>query len=268
MIVLKIGGSILEMGLNPSLIGDIKKTLKTDKLVIVHGGGDEVTKIAENLGKPQEFVVSPNGIRSRYTDKETVKIYTMVMAGKINKEMVATLLNRGIPAVGLSGIDAALLRAKRKKRLITIDERGRRRIIEGGFTGKISQVNEKLIELLINNGYVPVVSSIAIGEENELLNVDSDRASAYIAGALNAEKLIFLTDVQGLLIEGHLVKKLPIANAETLLPKIGAGMDKKIIASIEALKMGVKEAIIAPGSVENPLTEAISHRRGTVIAHE
>lgn len=266
--MLKIGGSILETGLNSSLIMDIKKTLKTDKLVIVHGGGDEVTRIAENLGKPQEFIVSPSGIRSRYTDKETAKIYTMVMAGKINKEIVASLLSRGIPAVGLSGIDAALLRAKRKKRLVIIDERGRKRIIEGGFTGKISQVNENLIKLLIDNGYVPVVSSIAIGEENELLNVDSDRASAYIAGALKAEKVIFLTDVQGLLVEGHLVKKLPIANAETLLPKIGAGMDKKVIASIEALKMGVKEAIIAPGSVENPLTEAISHRRGTVIAHE
>lgn len=268
MIVLKIGGSILKEGLNPALIRDIKKTLKTDKLVIVHGGGDEVTKIAENLGKAQEFIVSPSGIRSRYTDKETVKIYTMVMAGKINKEIVASLLGRGISAVGLSGIDAALLRAKRKKRLVIIDERGRRRIIEGGFTGKISQVNKNVIKLLIDNGYVPVVSSIAIGEENELLNVDSDRTAAYIAGALNAEKLIFLTDVQGLLVEGHLVKRLPIANAETLLPKIGAGMDKKIIASIEALKMGVKEAIIAPGSVENPLTEAINHRRGTVIARE
>jgi len=268
MIVLKIGGSLLEKGLNPTLVTDIKKVLETERLVIVHGGGDEVTKIAEKLGKPQQFVVSPEGIRSRYTDEETVKIYTMVMAGKINKETVAFLLGRGIPAVGLSGIDASLLKAKRKERLVIVDERGRKRVVDGGFTGKISQVNKGVIRLLTDNGYVPVISSVAIGDKCELLNVDSDRAAAYIAGALSADKIVFLTDVQGVFIEEKLVKKLSIAEAETLLPKMGAGMDKKVMASIEAVKMGVKEAIIAPGSVENSVTEAVNHRVGTVIAHE
>jgi len=266
MIVLKIGGSLLEKGLNPTLVTDIKKVLETDRLIIVHGGGDEVTKIAEKLGKPQQFVVSPEGIRSRYTDEETVKIYTMVMAGKMNKETVAFLLSRGIPAIGLSGIDAALLKAKRKERLVIVDERGRKRIVDGGFTGKISQVDKKVIKLLAENGYVPVISSVAIGEKHELLNVDSDRAAAYIAGALSAEKIVFLTDVQGVFIEKKLVRKLSIEEAERLLPKMGAGMDKKVMASIEAVKMGVKEAIVAPGSVENPIIEAVNHRVGTVIA--
>lgn len=268
MIVLKIGGSILKKGLNSTLIMDIKETLETSGLVIVHGGGDEVTKIAEKLGKHQKFIVSPSGIRSRYTDNETVKIYAMVMAGKINKEVVALLLSKGIPAVGLSGIDATLLRAKRKKRLIIVDERGRRRIIDGGFTGKIDQVNDGVIKLLINNGYVPVVSSVAIGEEYEFLNVDSDRAAAHIAGALDADKIIFLTDVQGVFIDGKLVRRLSMADAERLLPRMGPGMDKKVMASIEAVKMGVNEATIAPGFIENPITKATNHRIGTVISCE
>ncbi|MCK4952655.1 [LysW]-aminoadipate/[LysW]-glutamate kinase [Candidatus Bathyarchaeota archaeon] len=268
MMVLKIGGSILKKGLNPTLIIDIKKTLETRGLIIVHGGGDEVTKIAENLGKQQKFIFSPGGIRSRYTDEETVKIYTMVMAGKINKEIVALLLSKGIPAIGLSGIDATLLRAKRKKRLVILDERGRRRIIEGGFTGKIDQVNVDIIKLLINNGYLLVVSSVAIGEEYEFLNVDSDRTAAQIAGALNAEKIIFLTDVQGVFIDGKLVRRFSLLDAKRLLPKMGPGMDKKVMASIEAIKMGVNEAIITLGSMENPITKATSHQISTVISRE
>ena len=126
MIVLKIGGDVFERGLGPNLSADIKEVLETSKLVIVHGGGDEVTRVAEKLGKKQVFIYSPSGIRSRYTDRETAEIYTMVMAGKINKNIVRFLLGEGIKAVGLSGVDATLLRAKRKKRLIIVDERGRK----------------------------------------------------------------------------------------------------------------------------------------------
>lgn len=266
--MLKVGGSIIKKGLNSSIVTDIQKILGTERLVIVHGGGDEVTRIAENLGKHQRFIVSPSGIRSRYTDEETIKIYTMVMTGKINKEIVAFLLSRGVSAIGLSGIDATLLKAKRKKRLVIVDERGRRRIIDGGYTGKIEDVNYGVIELLINSGYVPVVSSVAIGTDYEFLNVDADRAAAYLAGALKAEKIIFLTDVHGVIIEGKTVRELKMTDAEKLLTKMGAGMDKKVLASIEALKMGVGETIIAPGFVENPIIEGINHSKGTVITSE
>ncbi|MEM2513670.1 MAG: acetylaminoadipate kinase, partial [Candidatus Bathyarchaeia archaeon] len=127
MIVLKIGGDIYKRGLGESLIDDVKKILENDKVVIVHGGGDEVTDISERLGKKQIFVTSPEGIRSRYTDEETVEIYTMVMAGRINKAIVRWLLSHGILAVGISGIDGALMVANRKKKLLIIDERGRKR---------------------------------------------------------------------------------------------------------------------------------------------
>jgi acetylglutamate/LysW-gamma-L-alpha-aminoadipate kinase len=265
MIVLKIGGDIFKEGLKPGLCKDVKKILEDEKLVIVHGGGDEVTLVAEKLGKKQVFITSPSGTRSRYTDEETVEIYTMVMAGRINKAIVRWLLSQGVPAVGLSGIDAALLRAERKKRLLIVDERNRKRIIEGGFTGKITHVNTNLLVLLLESGYVPVVAPIALGKENEFLNVDGDRAAAQIAGALKADNLVFLTDVQGVLLKGKYAKKLLIQEAEKMLPEIGPGMDKKVLASVEALKAGAKKAVISSGFVEEPVTSALNHTNGTVI---
>lgn len=268
MFVIKIGGDIFEKGMNENLSKDIKRILEHEKIVLVHGGGDEVTRIAEKLGKKQVFIRSPSGIRSRYTDEETVQIYTMVMAGKINKSIVQWLLSQGVSAVGLSGVDAGMLRAKRKKRLLMIDDRNRRRIIPGGYTGKIHQVNTDLLRVLVSNGYVPVVAPAAVGEDHELLNVDSDRAAAQLAGALGVEKVIFLTDVEGILLVGKNVEKLSLREAEQLLPKMGAGMDKKVLASIEALRAGVGEAIITSGLIENPVTKAINHQVGTVITLE
>ncbi|MBS7649468.1 [LysW]-aminoadipate/[LysW]-glutamate kinase, partial [Candidatus Bathyarchaeota archaeon] len=178
------------------------------------------------------------------------------------------LLSHGILAVGISGIDGALMVANRKKKLLIIDERGRKRIIDGGFTGKISKVNPQILEILLNHGYVPVVSPVAIGEENEYLNVDSDRAAGQIAGALRAERIIFLTDVPGVRLGEEYIKRISLSTAKEILPKIGPGMDKKIIASIEALDAGVKEAIIACGLVNSPLSNALSGLNGTVITAE
>ena len=265
MIVIKLGGSILGSVVSPTILEDVQSKASSG-LIIVHGGGDEVTEVAEKLGKQQKFIVSPEGIRSRYTDKETVEIYTMVMAGKLNKQIVATLQSRGIPAIGLSGIDASILKAKRKKKLIIVDERGRKRIVEGGFTGKIDSVNTEILKSLLEKGYTPVISPIAIGEEYEFLNVDGDRAAAYVAGALKAEKLVFLTDVQGVRLGDQFVERLPVAEAKRMLQQIGAGMDKKVIASVEALEMGVGEAVISSGLVDYPISSAIDHKVGTVIA--
>jgi len=268
MIVLKIGGDIYKKGLNPSLMRDIKEILSREEMILVHGGGDEVTAVAEKLGKKQVFIESPSGIRSRYTDRETVEIYTMVMAGRINKEIVRLLLSQCIPAVGLSGIDGQILRAKRKKRLLIIDERGRKRIIEGGYTGRITDVNTEILTLLLEKGYLPIIAPIALGEENELLNVDSDRAAASIAGALKADSLVFLTDVQGVMINGQYIEKISMREAENLLSTIGPGMDKKILASIEALKKGVRETTISSGFIDCPVMNALNHTVGTVITIE
>ncbi|HXG06835.1 MAG TPA: [LysW]-aminoadipate/[LysW]-glutamate kinase [Nitrososphaera sp.] len=264
MIVIKIGGSVVD-GLHPSTLADIKTIAEKEKLVFVHGGGKEVTAIATKLGKEQKFIVSPGGVRSRYTDKETVEIYTMVMSGKINKAITGMLLRQGIKAVGIAGIDGGLLKAERKKKLLIINEKGRKMIIDGGYTGKINAVDPALLNNLLDNGYVPVVSPIALSEEYDFLNVDGDRAAAYVAGGLKADKAIFITNVNGLMLNEKLVTSMTLEQAKAALPKIGFGMEKKVLACTEALEIGVKEAIIASGQVENPISSAIAHNNCTVI---
>lgn len=265
--VVKIGGSILSSGGIPDkhLIEDLKALSSKSSLTVVHGGGDEVTEMAKRLGKETIFVTSPEGFRSRYTDKETLEIYTMVIAGRINKEIASTLQAFGIKALGLSGVDGRLLAAERKKRLIVIDERGRKRAMEGGYTGRILSVNTELLELLFKGGYVPIVAPLALGEEGEILNVDGDRAAAAIAGALKADRLVLLTDVEGLLLNGKVVSKLKCAEARETLPSIGPGMITKVHAALEALEAGVKEAIICSGIGENPILDALEGKRGTSI---
>ena len=264
MIVIKIGGSVVD-GLHSSAVADIKSIAEKYKLVIVHGGGKEVTSTATKLGKEQKFIMSPGGVRSRYTDKETAEIYTMVMSGKLNKAIVQMLLRQHINAVGIAGIDGCILKAERKKKLLIINEKGRKMIIEGGYTGKITSVDPGLVNDLVHSGYVPVISPIALSEEFDFLNVDGDRAAAYVAGGIKADKVIFITDVNGLLLNEKLVNSMTLDQAKGALPKIGSGMDKKVLACIEALEMGVKEAVIASGQVENPLSTAIAHRNCTVI---
>ena len=284
MITIKIGGSVVD-DLHPSIVTDIKKLV--DKLpertkatgegiVLVHGGGKEVTKVTEQLGKEPKFVVSPGGVKSRYTDLETAEIFTMVMSGRINKTIVKMLQKNGINAVGLSGIDGKIIQADRKKKLIIMNEKGRKQAIDGGYTGKITQVNESLIETLLEQRYVPVISPVAISEDSEFLNVDGDRAAANIAGKIGMiarmhlpdNKIIFLTNVDGLLMDEKLVDTLTLAKAKEILPQIGFGMEKKILAATEALDMGVPEAIIANGQRDNRISSAIAYNHCTVIKND
>jgi acetylglutamate/LysW-gamma-L-alpha-aminoadipate kinase len=264
MIVIKIGGSVVD-GLHPSALADIKAIAEKDKLVFVHGGGKEVTATATKMGKEQKFIVSPGGVRSRYTDKETADIYTMVMSGKINKAITGMLLRQGIKAVGIAGIDGGMMKAERKKKLLIINEKGRKMMIDGGYTGKINAVDPALLHNLVDNGYVPVVSPIALSEEYDFLNVDGDRAAAYVAGGVRADKVIFITNVNGLMLNEKLVATMTLEQAKAALPKIGFGMEKKVLACTEALEMGVREAIIASGQVEKPISAAIAHNNCTVI---
>lgn len=268
IIVVKMGGSILKQGASDGLVSDFKSALKENRVVLVHGGGIEVTEMAARLGKEQQFIISPDGFRSRYTDKETVEIYSMVMSGKINKHIVLALQSQGIPAVGLSGLDGLLLRAERKKKLVAVDERGRKKVVDGGYTGKISVVNANLLQLLMGSGYLPVVAPVAMSEEFEPLNVDGDRTAACIAGALNADRLVLLTDVEGLILNGKLVPKMTISELEETLTKIGHGMITKVHAAIEALNQGVDEVLISSGLEKLPISSSLKHEHGTVITRE
>ena len=266
--IVKIGGSLHSKGLSKNLFEDIKNFSKTESLIVVHGGGNTVTDIAEKLGKKQKFIVSPSGVKSRYTDKETASIFMMVMCGKINKEIVVSLQSLGVNAVGLSGVDGNILNAIRKKKLLIIDERKRKLAIEGGFTGKIQNVNTELLNDLIKSGYLPVISPVALSDEFEVLNVNGDRAASNIAAHLKADRVIFLTDVDGILLNDKLVNNLTLAQSKEILPELGFGMEQKLISCIESLDNGVNEGIIASGLIDNPISSAVAHSDCTVITNE
>ena len=266
LIVVKVGGSVVEH--TPELVYDIKNVLSNNQIVLVHGGGKIVTEVASKLGKEQKFIVSPKGFSSRYTDKETMEIFTMVVTGKINKLIVATLQKQGVAAVGLSGLDGLIIQAERKKRLVIIDENRKKRVINGGYTGKITSVDTRLLKLLIGNRYLPVIAPVAVSEEVEPLNVDADRTAAYLAGNLKADRLILLTDVRGVILNNKLISKLYLSEIDETLPKIGAGMITKVYASMEALNLGVDEVIITRGFGTQPISSSLRHEQGTVISRE
>jgi acetylglutamate/LysW-gamma-L-alpha-aminoadipate kinase len=264
IIVCKIGGSIVE-GIHPTFIADLKSLRDSGaRVVLVHGGGDQVTEIAEKLGKKQRFIKSPDGISSRYTDKETAEIFTMVMSGLVAKRIVQSLGRDGIEAVSLTGLERGMIRAERKNRLVIVDDRGRKLAIDGGYTGKISEVRTGYVETILDSGAVPVISPVAASLEWDLLNVDGDRACSHVAGAMGANAAVFLTDVEGLLLGDSVVSKLTAAEAREAVKRVGAGMDKKLIAAAEAVERGAGMSVISSGLVENPLSSALA-RKGTVI---
>jgi acetylglutamate/LysW-gamma-L-alpha-aminoadipate kinase len=264
--VVKIGGSLLKAGVPETLLSDLAALSPTTQIALVHGGGEMVTEIATRLGKEQRFVVSPDGIKSRYTDRETAEIYTMVMSGMIAKRLVLALRAKGVRAVSLTGLDGSLFQGKRKKKLVIVDERGRKLLIEGGYTGKVESVNSSLIETLMAGGYVPVVSPVAVGEDSEPLNIDGDRAAASLASGISADAVLFLTNVEGLMLEGKLVESISASSASSRLSEVGFGMQKKVMAAVDSVNAGVREAIICSGSREQPLSNALAHRGCTVIA--
>lgn len=266
-VVVKIGGSLMKNGIPEALINDVVSLSQTHQLVLVHGGGDVVTEMATRLGKEQRFVVSPDGIRSRYTDKETAEIYQMVMTGLLAKRLVLALGKAGVKSISLSGADGRLMQAKRKTKLVIVDERGRKVAIDGGYTGRIQEVNSSLVDLLLSHGYLPVVSPVATSEAGEPLNVDGDRAASSVAVGSGADAVIFATDVDGLKLDGGLVTHLTPMEATSQLSKVGFGMQKKVMAAVEAVQGGVKEAIICSGTRSGPLTKALAHDKCTVIAN-
>lgn len=264
-IVVKVGGSLMKDGVPDSLVSNVASLFSSDQIALVHGGGDVVTDFATRLGKEQRFVVSPQGIRSRYTDRETVEIYQMVMSGLLGKRLVLALERAGVKAVSISGVDGALMQGKRKSRLLIMDDRGRKVAIEGGYTGKVESVDPALAELLLSQGYLPVVSPVALSRENEPLNVDGDRAAASLAVGLRADAVVFATNVEGLTLGGSLIQRISSAEALAKLPTIGFGMQKKVMAAVEAVGGGVKEAIICSGTRDSPISKALAHDSCTVV---
>jgi len=240
-----------------------------EQVVLVHGGSSETTLISEKLGHPPRFVTSPSGHSSRHTDRKTLEIFTMVVAGRINKLIVEQLQQMGVNAIGLCGLDGRLLEGRRKSSL-RIKENGRVKVLRGEYSGIIEKVNVDLLRTLLDAGYVPVVAPVAISHESEGLNVDGDRATAAIGTALQADRMVILSNVPGLLRdvsdEGSLIPHIPVEHVQEYLDRYARGrMKRKVLGAVEALRDGVTQVVIADGRVTGPIQRALAGQ-GTVIA--
>jgi acetylglutamate/LysW-gamma-L-alpha-aminoadipate kinase len=237
------------------------------QMVLVHGGSAEANILGENVGYPPRFITSPSGFTSRYTDRRTLEIFAMAVNGKVNTFLVEQLQRLGVNALGLSGLDGRLIIATRKDTIQSI-ENGKRKIIRDDYTGRIDTVNSDLLFSLLEAGYVPVIAPIAVSTAGEALNVDADRAAAKLASGLQAETLVLLTAVPGLLRnfpdESSLIHNLIASNLQDALEYAQGRMKKKVLGAQEALEGGVGKVIIADGRSVAPISEALAGN-GTVI---
>jgi acetylglutamate kinase len=248
IIVIKYGGhAMLNDSLKEAVINDlILLNYVGIKLVVVHGGGPQINEFLSKVGKKSEFI---NGLR--VTDDETMEIVQMVLSGKINKEIVSLIDQYGGKAIGLSGIDAGLLKAKKKLLGGNVDT---------GFVGEITAIDETVLLNSLKDGYIPIVSTVALGEEDyKPYNINSDHAAAAIAAKLGAEKLILLTDVPGILQdfsdETSLVTELKVDEIDHLKASgiIKGGMIPKVECCAQAIAAGVKRTHIIDGRVPHSL---------------
>ena len=246
IIVVKYGGNaMISDELRETVINDIvlMKCIGF-KPIVVHGGGPYISSFLDKLGEKSEFI---NGLR--YTDKKTMEVVQMVLGGKVNKDLVTLIEKAGGKSIGLCGLDGSLLKARKLESEVDL-----------GYVGEVTSVNTEAITIALDAGYIPVIGSMAIGEDgNDLYNINADTCAAKIASALKAEKLILLTDVAGVLkdpkdptsllsvLRLHEIPKL------TLQGVIKGGMIPKIQCCVESVRMGVERAHIIDGRVPHSL---------------
>ena len=253
-IVVKYGGNaMISDELRQAVISDIILLhLVGLRVVVVHGGGPEISEMLKKTGKESRFV---DGLR--YTDEETMDVVQQVLCGRVNKNLVATLNRLGGRALGLCGLDGALFQAR------LLDERF-------GLVGEITKVDPTPVNDALDNNYIPVVSTVALGTDAETsYNINADTAAAKLAVALGAEKLILLTDVRGLLRdpkdERTLIPELQLSQVPALVREgvISGGMIPKVDCCVEAVRSGVKSAIILDGRVPIPSSSSCSPTRAS-----
>ncbi len=259
LIIVKVGGSVIRKGVD-NLIKEVPNLIQSGhKVVLVHGGGYFISELMEKMGLKPRFVTSPSGVTSRYTDLETLRVYVMGMMF-LNKELVSRLQGVGVNAVGLSGVDGGLLRARRRESMIIIDERGRERVIDGGYTGKIESANAEFLLRFLNEGLVPVIAPIAMDNKTGgSLNVDGDQALEVLSYSLNPGFAVILTDVDGVIVGGKVVSKVSVSEALELFknPEVKGGMKRKVYTAAQLASKGI-HAVISNGTIENPITSAIN----------
>ena len=263
------GGKALDL---EAIAGDIAELSTSGlRIVLVHGGAETTNEVAEQLGHPPRFVTSESGYSSRRTDRRTLEIFEMVYCGLLNKRWVESLQRRGIRAVGLSGLDGRLFEGRRKDKL-RIRVGARRMVLRDDWTGTVDRVNADLLRLLLEGGYLPVLTPPGSSYDGEAVNVDGDRAAAAVAAALDAKALVYLSGAPGLLAdfpdEASLIVRHDVARADLAGPEAHAGLEplmaaaqdrmkKKVLGAAEALRGGLERVILADGRCERPVRAAL-----------
>ncbi len=266
MIVVKVGGSL---GIDYDALCEDVATLSKEgkKIILIHGGSAETNRVAEALGHPPQFITSPSGYTSRFTDRETLEIFEMVYCGKMNKGIVERLQKHSVNAVGLSGLDGRIFEGKHKDKVRSVED-GKIKILRGDHTGTVEQVNTHLLDLLLDNAYLPVLTPPGSSFEGVAVNVDGDRAAAAVATAMKAEALLLLSNIPGLLKdfpnEDSLIKAIPANDVEAYMEFAQDRMKKKVLGAAEAVAGGVGKVIFGDARVAKPVQFALAGN-GTIV---
>ena len=259
MIVVKVGGGA---GIDVrAVLEDVARLHRGgEQVVLVHGASDETNRLSERLGIPPRFVTSVSGHVSRFTDPETLDVFAMA-SGKMNLRVVEELQKLGCNAVGLTGVDGRLLEGSRKEAVKAVVD-GKRVMMRGDHTGTVEHVNASLLLLLLDHRYLPVVTVPAITYEGDAVNADADRAAAAIAGALEAQVLVILSNVPGLLRDvqdpATLVARVPRDELDKAAAYAQGRFKKKILGAEAALAAGVGRVVFADANLEEPVSNALA----------
>jgi acetylglutamate/LysW-gamma-L-alpha-aminoadipate kinase len=258
-LVVKIGGGAGVA--TTTIVQEIARFVaEGERVALLHGGSDLVNTLSERLGHQVRMITSPSGMTSRYTDAETLRIFSMAVAGQINTELVALLQQQGVNALGLTGVDGRLMVARRKAVVRSVTSEGRVQILRDDYTGQVEQINSVLLRQLLDMGYTPVIAPLALSHEGERLNVDGDRAAAAVAAALHAEELVIMTNVPGLLTDPQdpttLIRRIAAHSLNEYMEYARGRMRKKLLGAQEAIQGGVQRVCIGSNSLRAVLDGA------------
>lgn len=254
IVVIKYGGNaMINEELKMNVIKDVVLLSEIGvKVILVHGGGPEINRTLDKMGKETQFI---NGLR--YTDEETIDVVQMVLAGKTNKDLVKLIMQKGGNAVGISGVDNQLIIAKKHESEDDL-----------GYVGGVDKINPNIIIDMLDKGYIPVIASVGTDEEGHTYNINADTAAAEIAGALGAENMILVSDIPGLLAdkddEGTLIPLVHVYEVNSLIEKgiIGGGMIPKVDCCVRAIRQDVKKAVIIDGRIPHSILIEMLSKEG------
>ena len=269
-IVVKLGGSA---GIDQNLtLDDLAEMWIDQPFVFVHGANAALDAFMRSQGKEPPLVTSASGQVSRYTDQETMDDLLAIYAGRTNKRLVEGLQARGVNAVGLTGLDGGIARGKRKSTIRVVED-GKPKVLRGDYAGSLTEIDTRLLDLLLDNGFLPVITPPALSAEGEAINVDGDKLALQLALALKAKALVLLSNTTGLLADvndpASLIETIDTSDESSVQAAMQAAagrMKKKVQAGIDAVQAGIPLVVFADARIDKPISSALAGKGTTVCA--